>query len=54
MLKSEPTLTISQVAQRLGTTRDGIRRILDKLRQEGRLTRVGSTKSGKWIVDNKD
>lgn len=54
MLKSEPTLTTSEVAHRLGTTRDGIRKILDKLRQDGRLVREGSTKSGKWIVTNKD
>lgn len=52
MLKAEPTLTTSEVASRLGTTRDGIRKILDKLRQDGRLVREGSTKSGKWIVNN--
>ena len=46
-------MTLSDVASEVGSTRDGIRKITDKLRANGSLIREGSTKSGKWIVVNK-
>ncbi len=51
ILRENPTLTTSEVASKLGTTRDGIRKVLEKLKADGRLTREGSTKAGRWIVN---
>ncbi len=50
ILRENPSLSTTEVASRLGTTRDGIRKVLDKLRSDGRLVREGSTKAGRWIV----
>lgn len=46
-------MTLSDVASEVGSTRDGIRKITDKLRANGLLIREGSTKGGRWIVANK-
>ena len=46
-------MTLSEVASEVGRTRDGIRKITDKLRANGPLIREGSTKGGRWIVVNK-
>lgn len=46
-------MTLSDVASEVGSTRDGIRKIMDKLRANGLLIREDSTKGGRWIVANK-
>ena len=53
ILSNNPSMTLSDVASEVGSTRDGIRKITDKLRANGSLIREGSTKSGRWIVVNK-
>lgn len=50
ILKTNPTLTLNEVAKRIGLSRIGIQKITDKLRAEGLLSRKGSTKAGEWIV----
>jgi len=50
LLREEPTLTRTALAERIGITAAGIRYHLDKLRETGRLRRVGSTKKGRWEV----
>ena len=52
ILSNNPNMTLSDVASEVGSTRDGIRKITDKLRANGSLIREGSTKSGRWIVLN--
>ncbi|MDE7081982.1 MAG: hypothetical protein K2O78_10055 [Muribaculaceae bacterium] len=42
------------MAEIIGLTRDGVKKIADKLRAEGILSREGSTKAGKWIVKLED
>ena len=54
ILSDNPSMTLSDVASEVGSTRDGIRKITDKLRANGCLIREGSTKSGRWIVVNKE
>ena len=53
ILSNNPSMTLSDVASEVGSTRDGIRKVTDKLRANGSLIREGSTKSGRWIVVNK-
>lgn len=50
ILRDNPAMTLSEAAKMVGSTRDGIRRIVYKLRADGRLIREGSTKAGLWIV----
>ena len=50
LLRTNPSLTLAEVASRLGITRDGVKKAADKMRADGRLVREGSTKAGHWIV----
>ena len=42
--------TQEQLAQKLGITRDGVSHNIKKLRAQGKIERIGSTKSGTWLV----
>lgn len=53
LLRDNPRLTLAEVAKIIGLTRDGTKKIADKLRAEGILSRKGSTKAGEWIVKDK-
>lgn len=50
LLRENPCLTLAEVAEIIGLTRDGVKKIADKLRSAGVLSRKGSTKAGEWIV----
>lgn len=54
LLHENPYLTLAEIAKIIGLTRDGVKKIADKLRAEGILSREGSTKAGKWIVKLED
>lgn len=54
LLHGNPNLTLAEIAEIIGLTRDGVKKIADKLRAEGILSREGSTKAGKWIVKLED
>ncbi|MDE7508967.1 MAG: winged helix-turn-helix transcriptional regulator [Muribaculaceae bacterium] len=54
LLHANPYLTLAEIAEIIGLTRDGVKKIADKLRAEGVLSREGSTKAGKWIVKLED
>ncbi|MDE6524404.1 MAG: winged helix-turn-helix transcriptional regulator, partial [Paramuribaculum sp.] len=54
LLRGNPNLTLAEIAEMIGLTRDGVKKIADKLRAEGILSREGSTKAGKWIVKLED
>jgi len=52
LIKQNPNVTRKQIARLLGTiSQDGVKYHLDKLRKEGILTRIGSTKGGHWQVN---
>ncbi len=50
LLREAPNMSTTALASHLGTTRDGIRKVMEKLRSEGRLVRVGADRGGRWIV----
>ena len=49
-LKAVPQTTIPELAEYLGKSGSAIERVIRKLREEGRLQRIGSTKGGHWQV----
>lgn len=55
ILKENPSITQSKIAERIGLTDRSVRRILAALQADGIVTREGTNRSGKWIVkaDNK-
>ena len=49
-IRKNPRITVKELADLVGLTIDGVRYHIDKLRQEGILSREGSTKNGRWII----
>jgi ATP-dependent DNA helicase RecG len=50
LLKAEPKLSAREVANRLEITPRAVEKQIAKLRQEGRLRRIGPAKGGHWEV----
>lgn len=51
ILKKNPTLSIKKVSEWLNISSRQAERIVAKLKADGRITRVGSNKSGSWKVN---
>lgn len=50
LIKSNPSITQTQMAKVLGITRDGVSYNIKQLKDNGIIERVGATKNGYWIV----
>jgi ATP-dependent DNA helicase RecG len=50
LLATTPTLTIPEIANRLEKSGSAIERAIRKLRESGRLKRIGSAKTGHWQI----
>lgn len=53
-LRANPAVTLQEIANRIGITRRGVQKITDRLKADGIIRREGSTKAGKWIINNLD
>jgi Fic family protein len=51
-LKENPKTTIKEMAEELGITIRGVEKQVAKLKKDGKLSRVGSARSGMWEVLN--
>lgn len=52
-IKHNPFITQKQLAEKVGLSYSGIRYVMKQLQDEGLLKRVGATKKGKWIIQEK-
>ena len=50
ILKENPKTNRKELAEIIGISEDGIKKQLAKLKREGRIERIGSTKAGYWKV----
>ena len=50
IIQATPTITVAQLMEMLSMSDSGVRKILRKLQQEGRLLRVGANKNGHWKI----
>lgn len=50
MLHNNPTITQKEIIQRVSLSRNAVQRMIKELSKLGRLERVGSKKTGSWIV----
>ncbi|MDR1513016.1 MAG: Fic family protein [Propionibacteriaceae bacterium] len=53
LLRDDPSLSAARVAERLGLSSRQVQRIIKAWRDHGVLTREGSAKAGRWIVNEK-
>lgn len=49
-IAENPFITQSQLAEKLGLSRSGVRYVMRRLQQEGFLERVGPRKKGMWLI----
>jgi len=52
MIRQKPTVTTQEMMDSLGLSRAGVEKIVKKLKQERRISRVGPDKGGHWEVLN--
>ena len=52
VLKDDPTMSLPKMAEAIGLSVAGVRKVLDKLRATGRIRRIGPDKGGRWEVVN--
>lgn len=52
IIRETPSITIPQLMQMLSMSDSGVRKILRKLQQQGRLVRIGANKNGHWEISN--
>ena len=50
LIRMNSSVTISEMMQKLSLSDSGIRKILRKLQQEGRVARIGANKNGHWEI----
>ena len=50
LIKNNPEITQTQMAEALGLTRDGISYNIKQLKENDVIDRIGPTKNGKWII----
>ena len=50
IFRSNPQISLTALGEMISFSRRNLQRITKKLREEGYLERVGSKKSGSWIV----
>lgn len=49
-IADNPSVTQKELQELTGLSRSGVRYILQQMRADGKLDRIGSTKNGKWIL----
>ena len=50
LIAADPTITMNELAEQIGITPKGIEWQIRRLREAGRLRRVGPTKGGRWEI----
>ena len=50
VLKDDQTMSLPRMAEAIGLSVAGVRKVLDKLKASGRIRRVGPDKGGHWEV----
>jgi predicted HTH transcriptional regulator len=50
LMTSEPGISLDMIAKKIGKTRKTVQRAVKKLKESGRVKRVGPDKTGHWEV----
>ena len=52
LLNSNPSLTATEAAERIGMSLRGVEKLMKRLKDIGIVSRQGSRKNGLWIINN--
>ncbi len=50
LICGNPSITLTEMAEKTGLSKSGVRYALGKMREQGLLERVGRRKEGKWTL----
>lgn len=50
LMKKNPSITLQQIAEKIGLSKRAIEMHVKKLREQGKVNRIGATKNGSWEV----
>ena len=51
LIRMRPTISRTELSKQLGISERQVRKIIDELRKDGKLTREGGDYKGKWIIN---
>lgn len=51
ILKKNPEITAKEISEKLGFSTRKISRIIKKLRESGKISRIGSDRKGRWMIN---
>ena len=50
IMSEVPTIAVKEIASRLNISDGGVRYHINKMKKEGLIEHIGSTKKGQWII----
>ena len=53
-MKNNAQITTEQIVDKTGQSRRGVEWNIAKLKKEGKISRKGSKKAGKWIINTRE
>ena len=51
LIRMRPTISRTELSKQLGISERQVRKIIDQLRKDGKLTHEGGDYKGKWIIN---
>ena len=52
LIKQDPRITIAQISYDIGMSESGVKKVIKKLKDNGKLKRTGSLKAGRWEIED--
>ncbi len=52
IMKEHPAITVKKIAQQLNLSVGGVRYHVNKMKKDGLVEHIGSSKNGTWLVKN--
>ena len=50
LMREKPAITVKTIAQQLGLSVGGVRYHINKLKKDGIVEHIGSSKKGTWVI----
>lgn len=51
-MKEHPAITVKKIAQQLNLSVGGVRYHVNKMKKDGLVEHIGSSKKGTWLIKN--